>query len=136
VTGEVLFLDASFWIALRDRREPWHGRARELTAPLLARRATFVFTAFVLAEVHTHFIRSPKTRIQVLNDAEHNPVMRPETVNPSDQSEAIRILRDYSDKGWSFCDAVSLVVMRRLGLRRAASFDQHFRQFGEFEIVE
>ena len=133
--GRQVFLDASFWIALRDPREPWHGHAQKAAFRLLQERTVFVFTAFVLAETHAHFARSPRIRVQILDDAESNPVMHGEPATTSDQAEAIQLLRQHADKSYSFCDAVSFVVMRRLGLRQAASFDQHFHQFGEFEVI-
>ena len=130
-----VLLDASFWIALRDPREPWHTRAREAAADLLRRRTHFVFTAFVLAETHAHFARSPRIRVQVLDDAQRNPALLWEPVTPSDEFEAVRLLRQHRDKSYSLCDAISFVVMRRLGLTHAASFDEHFRQFGGFQVI-
>ena len=47
----------------------------------------------------------------------------------------MQLLRQYRDKSFSLCDAVSFIVMRRLGLRQAATFDEHFRQLGEFEVI-
>jgi uncharacterized protein len=130
-----LLLDASFWIALRDRREPWHGRARQAAQEGLARRMQFVFTSFILAEVCAHFSRSSLARAQVLDDAQHNPALRWEVVPHADELEAIRLLRQHKDKSYSFCDAVSFVVMRRLGLNRVATYDDHFREFREFGIL-
>jgi uncharacterized protein len=134
MTQRVL-LDASFWIALRDRREPWHSRAQQLAADLLRRRTHFVFTSLILAETHAHFTRSPLIRVQVLDDAQRNPALQWEPVSPADELQAIGLLRQHRDKSYSFCDAVSFVIMRRLGLKQAASFDEHFRQFGEFEVL-
>jgi predicted nucleic acid-binding protein len=37
--------------------------------------------------------------------------------------------------GWSFTDCTSKVVIDEFGSRTAASLDQHFRQFGNLEIV-
>ncbi len=130
-----VFLDASFWIALRDPREPWHTRAQQATRTILSQKLPFIFTSFVLAETHANFTRAPKIRIQILNDAQRNPTLRSEQVLPADEAQAIELLRRQHDKNYSYCDAVSFMVMRRLGLRRAASFDEHFRQFGEFEII-
>lgn len=130
-----VLLDASFWIALRDRREPWHTRACATTADLLQRRTILVFTSMILAETYAYFARSPLLRLQVLDDAERNPALRWEPVGPADEAAAIQVLRQHRDKSYSFCDAVSFVVMRRLGLRSAATFDEHFRQFGEFEVL-
>lgn len=37
--------------------------------------------------------------------------------------------------GWSFTDCTSKVVIEELGVRTAASTDQHFRQFGTVTVV-
>jgi uncharacterized protein len=130
-----VLLDASFWIALRDAREPWHSRARGLAQGLLRRRVRFVFTSLILAETLAHFSRSPLMRGQLMDDARANPAMEWEPVPHADELAAFDLLRQHRDKSYSFCDAVSFVLMRRLGLRQAVSFDEHFRQFGEFEII-
>ncbi len=43
--------------------------------------------------------------------------------------------RQFSDKGRSFTDCSSKVVMERLGITQAFAFDQHFRQFGSVTVV-
>jgi predicted nucleic acid-binding protein len=134
VTARV-WLDASFWIALRDPREPWHSQARQAAAKLMASRTRFVFTSFILAETHAYFSRSPALRTQILDDAEENPALQWESVWRDDESAALALLRQQRDKEYSLCDAISFAVMKRLGISRAATFDSHFRQFGEFEIV-
>jgi predicted nucleic acid-binding protein len=37
--------------------------------------------------------------------------------------------------GWSFTDCTSKVLIDELGIQTAASLDQHFRQFGNLQIV-
>ena len=133
--GHRVLLDASFWIALRDAREPLFGRAQIITRHLFKERVQLVITPFIVAETHAYFSRSPHLALQILKDFENNPVMHCEPLTPADQREAIMILRKHRDKAYSFCDAVSFVLMRRLKIRQAASFDEHFRQFGEFEII-
>lgn len=130
-----VLLDASYWIALRDPREPWHARARQGISKLLKGRVRLVFTSLILAEVYAYFCRSRALRTQVLEDAQHNPALQWEPVSTADETEAARLLRLHQDKTYSYCDAVSFVVMRRLRLQRAAAFDEHFAQFGEFELV-
>ena len=56
-------------------------------------------------------------------------------VLPDDIQRAWDIFRRYDDKGWSFTDCVSRVVMERLGIQRAFAFDDHFRQFGMVIVV-
>jgi predicted nucleic acid-binding protein len=135
MTPQVL-LDSSFWIALRDSREPQHGLARRAAGELLGRRTRFVFTSFILAETHAYFNRSLALRAQILDDAQQNPALHWEPVFPDDETAAVTLLRKHRDKEYSLCDVISFVVMRRMGISRAATFDGHFRQFGEFEIVE
>lgn len=130
-----VFLDSSFWIALRDRREPWHERARQATQQLLSNRTQLVFTSLVFAEVHAHFSRSPQIRLQVMNDAQQNRALKWEATLRAEEAEALDLLRHHHDKQYSFCDAVSFTIMRRLRLERVASFDKHFRQFSEFEVI-
>jgi predicted nucleic acid-binding protein len=47
-----------------------------------------------------------------------------------DRQEVQGILRRYADKSFSYADALSFIIIERLGLRAALSFDVHFRQYG------
>ena len=71
----------------------------------------------------------------MLNDLCHNPLVTIEEVSHQDQKAALEILRTNQDKTYPLCDAISFVVIRRLKIARAAAFDNHFRQFGEFEVL-
>ncbi len=44
-----------------------------------------------------------------------------------------QVFCDYSDKEWSFTDCSSKVIMEKLDIIQAFSFDYHFRQFGIFQ---
>ena len=130
-----VLLDSSFWICLRDERESNHASASALARDLVKERVRFVVTPLVFAETHAYFSRAALRRQQILDDVENNPIISCEPLFPADQTEAIRLLRQHKDKSYSLCDAISFVVMGRLGVRRVASFDEHFRQFGEFEVI-
>lgn len=54
-----------------------------------------------------------------------------EWVKAGDVLGAWEIYQRFHDKEWSFTDCVSLAVMERLGVKKAFSFDHHFRQFGK-----
>jgi hypothetical protein len=51
-------------------------------------------------------------------------------VNPDDFARAWNVFVQFSDKGWSFTDCSSKVIMERLSISTAFSFDEHFGQFG------
>ena len=56
-------------------------------------------------------------------------------LNQRDIDEALKIVRSYRDKKYSLCDAHSFVVMERLRVGAAISFDSDFRSYGRFEIL-
>lgn len=45
------------------------------------------------------------------------------------------IFRNFCDKEWSFTDCSSKLVIEKLGIRKAFSFDNHFRQFSIVQVV-
>ena len=53
---------------------------------------------------------------------------------PQPAEKARRIFFRPRDKGYSFTDCTSLVVMQELKLRQALTTDEHFRQMG-FQVL-
>jgi predicted nucleic acid-binding protein len=51
-------------------------------------------------------------------------------VRAQDEERARAILFRYEDKDFSFADAISFVVMERVGIQYAFTFDHHFEQYG------
>jgi predicted nucleic acid-binding protein len=89
----------------------------------------------VFAEVHATFSRSRAVRERIIADFWENPLMHLADISGTEHRAAIELLRKHDDKSYPFCDAISFVVMQRLGVRRVVAFDDHFRQFGEFEVI-
>lgn len=56
-------------------------------------------------------------------------------VEPTDVERAWVVFSTYRDKGWSFTDCVSRVVIERMDIKTACAFDEHFRQFGDITVV-
>jgi predicted nucleic acid-binding protein len=52
-----------------------------------------------------------------------------ETVGPANLEAAWQIGQAWRDQGFSIVDCTSFAVMRRLGIERAASLDDHFAVF-------
>ncbi len=51
------------------------------------------------------------------------------------EARAKEILVRYTDKAWSLCDALSFATMEENGVRLAFTFDDHFRQYGRFQLL-
>lgn len=130
-----IFLDASFWVIYRNTEEVRQPLARRMVADLFRQKALLVTTLPVVCEIHAYFARNPLIRETILRELCENPIVTLEEISHEDQKAALEILRTNCDKTYSLCDALSFVVMRRLNIHRAISFDKHFRQFGEFEII-
>jgi predicted nucleic acid-binding protein len=133
--SDAIFLDSSFWITYRDEDEARHPQARRIVVELFRERARFVTTLPVACEICASFSRDLPGRGQVLDDLFANPLVAIEDVSPGDQKEAIKLLQTNRDKTYSLCDAISFVMIRRLQIKRAASFDRHFKQRCGFEVL-
>lgn len=131
----LVFLDTSFWIAYRDERQEQHAAARRILLDVFRRRQRLVTTFPVICEIQAYFSRSQPRKAAVLADLWENPVLTIAETTHQDQIQAIAVLRARPDRSYSLCDSLSFVVMLRLGLARVLTFDDHFRQFGAFEIV-
>ena len=58
-----------------------------------------------------------------------------ERVRPVDETRAIDLLKRFADKKYSFCDALSFVIMEQLGITEALAFDDDFRSYGKLVLV-
>ncbi len=106
---KAVFADSSFWITLRDKRKRNHSIAKSLASELLPARTQLVITMMVLGETEAYFSRTAALRERILRDLWENPVVG--------------------------IEAIAFAVMRRAGLLNALSFDDHFDQFGEFNVL-
>lgn len=53
----------------------------------------------------------------------------------ADILEAWKAFLKHDDKQWSFTDCTSKVIIEKLHIAKAFSFDHHFRQFGTVTVV-
>jgi predicted nucleic acid-binding protein len=65
----------------------------------------------------------------------NNPLITLHRVSVEDENKAWEILKEFSDKTFSYNDATSFAIMKRLGLKTVFAFDEHFKQYGRFVIV-
>jgi predicted nucleic acid-binding protein len=95
-----------------------------------------VTTDLVFAEIHAYFLPvADGCANKFWQEFWDSGLFQFRDTTYADKEEAVRLLRANQDKTYSFCDAVSFVVIKRLHLRRAASYDEHFRQFGGFAVL-
>lgn len=130
----MIFVDSSFWIALRNRRDV---HATEAVA--LLRRfgtASLVTSNHVRGETWTFLRRraGQRSAVHFLNLLEHTPRLRVEFVDEKLEREALRWLRRHDERPYSFVDATSFVLMKRLRIKEALAFDGDFTAAGFVEL--
>lgn len=131
-----VFADSAFWIGLRDKQDPFHSYSLRIRKWIVENRALLVISPFIFAETQAYFSRVPEISALVIRDFWENPIVQLEQPTYDDQKKAVEILKHHTDKSYSFADAVSFIIMLRLGLVEVLTFDRHFHQFGRFHVID
>jgi hypothetical protein len=129
-----VFLDTVGLLALWDRSDQWHDAAEKAFCHVSEARSDLLTTTFVLLECGNAAARRPyRAAVDRLRE----------------RMEAAGVLILPSEEDWrrawaayrkgevgqaGIVDHVSFVVMRRLGITRAFTNDQHFAAVG-FEVL-
>jgi uncharacterized protein len=133
----MIFVDTGVYYARIADDDEHHREAEDF---FRRSKAPHLTTNAVVYEAHALMLRidrgaaSAQTARGFLDEVEGG-LARVVHVTRDDHRRAVELVRAHQDKSYSLCDAVSFVVMERLRIRRAASFDQHFRQYGKFEVL-
>lgn len=131
----MMFVDANAFIARAFRKDGDFATACTGFQRLARDGTPLLTTGLVIAEVLNYTRkRSPVFfTVQVADGIFQFPrltIHRPEL---DDESAAMRLMQEYADQDFSFTDCVSFAVMRKLGLKKAFTFDRDFSVAG-FEI--
>ncbi len=121
-----LFVDTSVWYAAADSSDASNARAKAV----LAGGEPLVTSDHVLVETWTLLRRRIGRRAaEGFWEGLRSGVAAVEAVGVADLEAAWEIGVSYRGQGFSIVDRTSFAVMRRLGIDRAASFDDDFAIF-------
>lgn len=126
------FVDTSYWIALRMRRDANHRDAVRLWAPGRA----LLTTNHVVGETWT-FLRRREGHapaVAFLDAVESADWLTVVHVDEASERGARAWLRRHDERAYSFVDATSFAVMRRERLGEALAFDGDFSAAGFIEV--
>jgi predicted nucleic acid-binding protein len=130
----MIFVDTSFWIALRNRRDPRHAEA----TTLLRARADggFATSNQVRGETWTYLRRRAghDGAVEFLDALERSPRVQLFSITEKQEQQALKWLRQRDEREYSFVDATSFVLMRELRIRDALAFDGDFSAAGFVEL--
>ena len=121
-----LFVDTSVWYAAADSSDSSNALAKTI----LAAGEPLVTTDHVLIEVWTLLrYRIHRRSAEKFWGSLRSGVAAIEAVGTADLEVAWQIGTTFRDQDFSIVDRTSFAVMRRLGIERAASFDDDFAIF-------
>jgi uncharacterized protein len=132
----MIFIDTGAFLARYLSNDQYHAQSNEIWDAIRRRRESCFTTNFVLNEVFTLLGRRAGNKFaadRALNIYASRviKIMRPDR---KAEVQAIDTFEKYADQKISFTDCISFVFMKREGIKRAFSFDLHFRLAG-YDVV-
>ena len=133
--AESVFLDSSFFKGLIDPKDDFKQQAGKTWLKLREEGKNLITSNFIIDECLT-LLRSKCNLETALKFrdllAENSQIIKIVRVTVADEGMAWQwFIKDWSKL--SFTDCVSFALMKRLGIKRAAAFDEHFKRAG-FEV--
>jgi|SRR5438105_1091124 len=126
------FVDTSILYALVDKRDAHHAAARVAVEALLRSNRQLLTTNYIVTEaVNLANARGgAHVALRILELIDRSAGMRLEWIGALRFEETKAYFRKHADRGYSFTDCSSFVLMRELKLTDALSTDRHFQQAG------
>jgi predicted nucleic acid-binding protein len=126
-----VFLDSSSFLSLVNPKDDHHQAAKAIWTRLSQEQWHTFTTNFLVAETHALFIirldhRRARDFLREITQSS-TVILR---VSPQDEEQGRAIVLRYDDKDFSLTDATSFVIMERLRIPYAFTFDRHFTQYG------
>lgn len=129
------FIDTSAFVALNDRSDRYHEKAREFILRFSA-ADELITSNYIVDETITHLRRSigVKATIEFAEAILSGQGYQIIYIDQEMEQAAFGIFRRYFDNVLSFTDCTSFALMKRMGLNKAFAFDEDFLVAG-FEVV-
>lgn len=130
----MIFVDSSFWIAEFISRDAHHEQAHELAQAVVSVR--LVTSTHVLGETWTYLRRRTDhaRAMRWLDAARGRIALTVERIDSGIEDEAWVWLRVHDERPYSFVDATSFALMRKLRITEALAFDGGFASAGFVEL--
>lgn len=129
-----IFVDTSAWYAIIDKNDKDHKAAvskiQILNRPLIT-------SNYIFDEILT-LLKVKLGSAIAINFGEKLWKQEVSTliqITKEDEEKAWNLFCQYADKGFSFTDCTSFVLMERLDIDTVFAFDDHFAQYGKFTII-
>lgn len=132
---QALMLDSGPLISLYTPNDPEKNTIKELLQQIESQSYPVCITHLTIAETHRRILYDVNQGIAMsfLSNIYDRTINIFELQDP-DIQDAIGIIARYSDQQISYTDAISMAVMKRIGIRKILTYDHHF-QILNFSIL-
>ncbi len=128
------FIDTSFFVALKNKIDDFHGRAEEIVADILNDKIERPYCSdYILDEAITTVRSETKNHekaVEIGNMIMNSKYVSMKRVENNIISKAFESYKQYKDKELSFTDWTCIHFIEQKGLSGIISFDHHFEQVG------
>ena len=132
----MIFVDTAAFLAIENRRDAHHEEALAFRESVLKAGQLLVTTDYVLDESYTivRLQAGHKVAVEFGEDVRASRILQVEYVSRDVLESAWNIFKSFADKEFSFTDCTSFVMMEKLQIGAAFTFDDHFRQYGRLIV--
>lgn len=127
-----IFVDTSAWWAFFDDGDQGHAEAERTMRVLIESRADLITSRDVFDEVVTGLLgrAGHHAAVKAGRGILESPSVVMESMDDDIFRDAWAVFRKRDRMGWSLTDCTSFAVMKRRSIRKAFSFDVHFKRMG------
>jgi len=132
MTGNKIFLDTSYVIALCSLKDEYHKQAEAISIELERNNTELFTTKAVVLEI-ANALSKRKYRgvaIELINYLEVDPNNKIIPLSEDLYRRGLILYQERLDKEWSLTDCISFIVMKDYSLVYALTSDKHFQQAG------
>jgi uncharacterized protein len=137
VPQRLALLDTSFILALENRDDPFHQKAKSLAADFEREDGIFLLHWGILLEIGDGYARVERRNkgCSLLDRLQKEKCFRIVPLTETLLQDAIALYGERTDKSWGLTDCVSFALMRQEGAAEALTADAHFRQAGSRALL-
>ncbi len=130
-----LFVDTSAWLALNDKNDQYHQQAVERSLDIKRQRIELITSEYIVDESITiiRYRISHQAAVMFGDSLFNSNIVRIYDVTQERRPAAWELFKKYGDKDLSFTDCTSFALMKGLAIKKAFTFDAHFKKMG-FEM--
>ena len=129
-----VFVDASVYVAIRNKNDSNHKKALILSQELFQKKAEFITSNIVIYEVYTVLsMKIDKATALGFHDRilkENLPIIY---MTEELEEEAWRMFEKEKSKNVSYFDFTSFAIIKNLKIKSMFSFDKDFKRFAKRE---